>query len=123
MLSDFSLIALFILLVLGFATSLILIPQALKKVNIVPSKPSWIKSQPYECGLETVGESWVQFKIRYYFYALLLISLDITIIFIYPWAAELKNLGSSSLGVILPFLGILATGYIYAWRKGALEWK
>ncbi len=123
MLSEFSLIALFILIVMGFATTLVLIPQALKKIGIVPSKPSEVKYEPYECGLETIGETWVQFKIRYYFYALLLITLDITVIFLYPWAVELKNLGSSSLGVIFSFIGILAVGYIYAWRKGALEWK
>lgn len=123
MLSEFSLMALFILIVLGFAASLVLIPVALRKLGIVPSRPSAVKSEPYECGLETTGPTWVQFKIRYYFYALLLICLDITVVFLYPWAVELQNLGSESLVTVFIFLGILAVGYLYAWRKGALEWK
>ncbi len=123
MLTEFSLIALFILIVLGFATTLLMTPQVLRKFGIVPSKPNPVKSEPYECGLETVGPTWVQFKIRYYFYALIMITLDITLVFIYPWAVELRTLGPDSLGVIFAFLAILFTGYLYAWRKGALEWK
>lgn len=123
MLTQFSLIALFILLVLGFAASLVLIPILLKKLGIIPSNPSTVKSQPYECGLETVGPTWVQFKVRYYFYALLLIALDVSVIFLYPWAVELVNLGGSAIAGMVVFLGILATGFLYAWRKGALEWK
>ncbi len=123
MLLEFSLIALFILLVLGFATSLILIPVALRKIGAVPRTYNPVKAEPYECGLETIGPTWVQFNVRYYFYALLLITFDITVIFVYPWAVELKNLGAGSLGSIFGFLAILGVGYVYAWRKGALEWK
>lgn len=123
MLSEFSLIALFIIIVLGFSISLVLIPVALRKPGIVPHNPSDVKSAPYECGLDTIGPTWIQFKIRYYFYALLLITLDVVIIFIFPWAVELHNLGASSFWPVVSFLAIVGTGYVYAWRKGALEWK
>ena len=123
MLSEFSLIALFIIIVLGFAASLILLPLALRKVGIVPHSPSATKSEPYECGLDTIGPTWIQFKIRYYFYALLLITFDIILLFIYPWAVELKQLGSSGFWPVVSLLAITGVGYIYAWRKGALEWK
>jgi NADH:ubiquinone oxidoreductase subunit 3 (subunit A) len=122
MLSEFSLIALFIIIVLGFAASLILLPAALRILRIVPHNPTFIKSEPYECGLDTIGPTWVQFKIRYYFYALLLITLDIIIVFVYPWAAELKKLGAGGFWPIVSFLAIIGLGYLYAWRKGALEW-
>ena len=123
MLLEFSLIAFFILIGLVFVTSLLLLPQALKKLGIVPKKFNPVKAEPYECGLETIGPTWTQFNVRYYFYALLLITFDITVIFVYPWALELNNLGPGSLVAIFGFLGILAVGYIHAWRKGALEWK
>ena len=123
MLSEFSLIALFILIVLGFATSLVFIPVALRKFGVVPHNPTSIKSEPYECGMDTMGPTWVQLKIRYYFLALLLITLDIFIVFLYPWALELKQLGIKGFWPVVSFLAIAGLGYVYAWRKGALEWK
>ena len=59
----------------------------------MPRKPDPVKSATYKCGMETVGRSWVQFNFRYYFYALTLIVLDVLVIFLYPWAAEFKQLG------------------------------
>jgi NADH-quinone oxidoreductase subunit A len=123
MLSEFSLVGLFILIVLAFALMLIFTPTLLGKFGIVPHKPSSIKSETYECGLDTVGPTWIQYKVRYYYYALLLIIFDIIILFIYPWAVELKQLGANAFWSIVAFLAIAGLGYIYAWRKGALEWK
>jgi len=123
MLTEFSLIAFFVLMVTGFAVLLIILPVVLRKSGIVPHKPSQVKSQSYECGLETVGPTWVQFKISYYFYTLLLITLDISSVFIYPWAVDLRAMDPGALLPIFSFIGILAIGFIYAWRKGALEWK
>ena len=72
---------------------------------------------------ETIGRSWVQFNFRYYFYALMFIALDVMVVFIYPWAAELRQLGYFGLIAILIFVCIVIVGYLYAWRKKVLEWK
>ncbi len=87
-----------------------------------PKKPGRIKQQTYECGLETVGESWVQFKVQYYLFALLFVIFDIEIAFLLPWAVAHARLGLFALLEMVIFLGILVVGLVYAWRKGALEW-
>jgi NADH-quinone oxidoreductase subunit A len=76
-----------------------------------------------ECGLETTGRSWVQFNPRYYFFAIIAVALDVMLVFILPWAVELKDLGAFALGAGAIFVAILLVGYIYAWRKGVLQWK
>jgi len=91
--------------------------------RLVPWNPNPIKDTTYECGMETVGKAWVQFNFRYYFYALLFIALDVMVIFIYPWAVELKQLGLFPLIAMLIFVVIIMVGYVYAWRKKVLEWK
>jgi NADH:ubiquinone oxidoreductase subunit 3 (subunit A) len=87
-----------------------------------PKKPNPIKSDVYECGLETVGETWVQFKVQYYIYALVFVIFDIETVFLYPWAVAYNQLGLFALVEMLIFLGILLAGLLYAWRKGALNW-
>lgn len=87
-----------------------------------PKKPNPIKADIYECGLETVGETWVQFKVQYYIYALVFVIFDIETVFLYPWAVAYNQLGLFALVEMLIFLGILAVGLLYAWRKGALNW-
>ncbi|MBA7494074.1 NAD(P)H-quinone oxidoreductase subunit 3 [subsurface metagenome] len=92
-------------------------------LKIIPKKPSAVKSSPFECGMETIGKSWVQFNFRYYFYALMFIALDVLVVFIYPWAVDLRRVGYLGLIVIVVFICIIVVGYIYAWRKRVLEWK
>ncbi|HBY99022.1 MAG: NADH-quinone oxidoreductase subunit A [Ardenticatenaceae bacterium] len=91
-------------------------------VLVSPKKPNPIKSDIYECGLETIGETWVQFKVQYYIYALVFVIFDIETVFLYPWAVAYNQLGLFALLEMLVFLGILLTGLFYAWRKGALNW-
>jgi NADH:ubiquinone oxidoreductase subunit 3 (subunit A) len=89
---------------------------------IAPRKPNPIKQSTYECGLETVGESWVQFKAQYYVFALVFLVFDVETVFLFPWALALKQL---PLFVVLEgilFISILVAGLVYAWRKGMLEW-
>jgi NADH-quinone oxidoreductase subunit A len=123
LLENYGYIALFLLFVFLLACVMALTPLALKLLRIVPHKPNPIKSLPFECGMESIGKTWVQFNFRYYFYALLLISMDVMVVFLYPWAAELERLGTFGLAAILVFVFIIVVGYIYAWRKKALEWK
>lgn len=87
-----------------------------------PKRPNPIKSSTYECGLETIGETWVQFKAQYYIYALVFVVFDIETVFLYPWAVAYGKLGLFALAEIALFAVILAGGLAYAWRKGALRW-
>ncbi|MGA2504719.1 MAG: NADH-quinone oxidoreductase subunit A [Anaerolineales bacterium] len=89
---------------------------------VAPRKPNPIKQSTYECGIETVGDSWVQFKAQYYIFALIFLVFDVETVFLFPWALSLKQL---PLFVVLEgvlFIAILVTGLVYAWRKGMLEW-
>ena len=73
--------------------------------------------------METTGKTWVQFNFRYYFYALVFLALDVMVVFLYPWATDLKKLGFTGLVGIIILLFIVIIGYLYAWRKKVLEWK
>lgn len=90
---------------------------------IAPKKPNPIKTSPYECGLESKGDSWIQFKAQYYVYALVFVIFDIETIFIYPWAVAYRQIGLFAFIEMAIFLMILFAGLIYAWKKKALEWK
>ena len=123
MLANYGLIGLFFIVVLLFSFSMVVIPIVLRLLRIVPSHPNPIKNSIFECGMETVGKTWVQFNFRYYFYALIFLALDILVVFLYPWAVQLRELGPTSLIVVLILVFIVLIGYIYAWQKKVLEWK
>ncbi|MBP6334215.1 MAG: NADH-quinone oxidoreductase subunit A [Bacteroidia bacterium] len=80
------------------------------------------KGQAYECGIETIGKSWIQMNVGYYLFALLFLIFDIELVFLYPWAVVVKEIGWPALVEILIFLTILFLGFLYAHRKGALKW-
>ena len=123
MLANYGYIGLFLIVAIFFAVSTLLLPSFLRFFRIVPKKPNPIKSSTYECGMETIGKSWVQFNFRYYFYALIFLALDVLVVFLYPWAVDLRRLGSFGFIGMLIFISIIVIGYIYAWRKKVLEWK
>jgi len=123
LLANYGYIGLFLIVVLVFAVGTLLLPFFLSFIRIVPKKPNPIKSSTYECGMETIGKSWVQFNFRYYFYALIFLVLDILVVFLYPWAVDLRQLGSSGFIGMFIFIFIIVVGYIYAWKKKVLEWK
>jgi NADH:ubiquinone oxidoreductase subunit 3 (subunit A) len=87
-----------------------------------PKKPDKIKNSIYECGMETVGETWIQFKAQYYVYALVFLVFDIETVFLYPWAMAYNQLSLYAVVEAIIFILILLGGLFYAWRKGALEW-
>jgi len=89
---------------------------------IAPKKPNPIKLDTYECGLETVGDSRVQFKIQYYIFALVFLIFDIETVFLFPWAVAFERLELFMVIEGILFILILLAGLVYAWRKGALEW-
>ena len=88
-----------------------------------PKKSNPAKNSTYECGIETIGPSWVQFKAQYYIFALIFLIFDVEIVFLYPWAAAFDALPLFAVieGVI--FILLLAAGLVYTWRKGTLEWQ
>jgi len=81
------------------------------------------KGEPYECGVPTRGESMAQFKVGYYLFAILFLMFDVETVFLFPWAVRMRALGADGLLSIAVFFTILVLGLVYAWRKGALEWK
>ncbi|MCC6147279.1 MAG: NADH-quinone oxidoreductase subunit A [Anaerolineaceae bacterium] len=117
MLNDWSYIAIFIVISMFLPTAAITIASFLS-----PKKPNPIKNSIYECGMETVGEAWVQFKVQYYIYALVFLLFDVEIIFLYPWAAAYNQLPLFAVIEGIVFILILLGGLLYAWRKGVLEW-
>ena len=90
---------------------------------IAPKKPNPIKDETYECGIETVGDTWVQFKAQYYIYALIFVVFDIEAAFLLPWAVAYKQVPLVGVIAMLLFIVLLADGLVYAWRKGDLKWR
>ena len=88
-----------------------------------PKKPNAIKTSTYECGVETVGDTWVQFKAQYYIYGLIFLVFDVEMVFLFPWALAYKDLDFFAFGAGLLFIFLLTDALIYAWQKDALEWS
>jgi NADH-quinone oxidoreductase subunit A len=89
---------------------------------VAPRKPNPIKLDTYECGLETVGDSQVQFHIQYYIFGLVFLIFDIEAVFLFPWAVAFNQLALYMVVEGILFILILLAGLVYAWRKGVLEW-
>ncbi len=88
-----------------------------------PSRPDAEKNSPYECGFEAFEDSRMKFDVRYYLVAILFIIFDLEIAFLFPWAIVLDQIGTFGLVAMGIFLGVLVIGFIYEWKKGALEWE
>ena len=88
-----------------------------------PSKPDAEKNSPYECGFEAFEDSRMKFDVRYYLVAILFIIFDLEIAFLFPWAVVLDQIGTFGLVAMGVFLAVLVIGFIYEWKKGALEWE
>ncbi len=123
MLTGYGYIGLFLIAAVLFTLLMVIIPIVLRVLRLVPNRPNPIKNSTFECGMETIGKTWVQFNFRYYFYALIFLALDILVIFLYPWAVSLRQLGLASFVMILIVVFLIFIGYVYAWRKKVLEWK
>jgi len=123
LLTGYGYIALFSIIAIGFVVSTILMPAALTRMKVIPHRPNPVKYKNFECGMETIGKTWVQFNFRYYFYALIFLAVDVLVIFLYPWAVSLRQVGYSGLVAVIILLAIVITGYLYAWKKKVLEWK
>jgi NADH-quinone oxidoreductase subunit A len=118
MLQQYFPILLFILV--GLAVGVV--PVALGWL-IGPNKPDSEKLSPYECGFEAFEDARMRFDVRYYLVAILFILFDLEIAFLFPWAVVLEEIGTFGFVSMMVFVGILVVGFIYEWRKGALDWE
>lgn len=123
MLTSYGYIGLFLVAGVLFTTFLLALPVILRPFKITPHNSNPTKADPFECGMEATGRTWVQFNFRYYLYALLFLALDVGLVFLYLWAPEAATLGGEGFTGITIFILLIFTGYIYAWRKGALKWQ
>ena len=112
----------FVILYLIFALVFAISPLILVRL-IAPKKPGKIKEEPYECGVEVTGDSWIRFGVQYYIYALLFVIFDIEVIFLFPIATVYKDFRLLAFIEILIFLSVLIVGLIYAWNKKAFRWE
>ena len=104
----------------------LVLSHLLYRLRIRPERPDPVKGSAYECGVEAEGSSWGRFNARYYLFAIGFVIFDVEVIFLYPWAAAHAELALHSLAVLWKaalFVGVLAFGLAYAWRRGALEWR
>ena len=88
-----------------------------------PRSPNQAKTSPYECGFSAFEDARMKFDVRYYLVAILFIIFDLEIAFLFPWAVVLDQIGLVGFWAMMIFLGILVIGFIYEWKKGALEWE
>jgi NADH-quinone oxidoreductase subunit A len=90
---------------------------------LAPHKPNPQKLTPYECGFEAFEDARMKFDVRYYLIAILFILFDLEIAFLFPWAVVLPDIGFAGFAAMMVFLAILVVGFIYEWKKGALDWE
>ena len=117
MLAEYVPVLLFILVGIVFGGLLLSMGWAM-----APSRPDSEKLSPYECGFEAFEDARMKFDVRYYLVAILFILFDLEIAFLFPWAVALGKIGGFGLIAMAVFLTILVVGFIYEWKKGALEW-
>jgi NADH-quinone oxidoreductase subunit A len=98
------------------------LPQVLGLV-LGPRRPDSAKNSPYECGFEAFEDARMKFDVRYYLVAILFILFDLEIAFLFPWAVSLREIGMAGFWSMMLFLSILVVGFVYEWKKGALDWE
>ena len=124
---QYALIAIFVIVATVIPLGMLLGGWALSILKIRPYAPDPVKKAIYECGFETLTGRWSQFNFRFYAFALIFVVFDVEVVFLFPWAASFGYLSAQfGLFVLLEmvvFVAILVVGWLYAWRKGALEWS
>ena len=118
MLAEYLPTLLFLIVATGIGVALLIVGSVLG-----PKRPTAEKLSPYECGFEAFEDARMQFDVRYYLIAILFIVFDLEIAFIFPWALVFRDLGVFGLIEMGVFLALLVIGFVYVWKKGALEWE
>tara|TARA_B100001105_G_scaffold168792_1_gene135892 strand:- start:3049 stop:3444 length:396 start_codon:yes stop_codon:yes gene_type:complete len=123
----YAIIGFYLLVATLVPIGMIVISRLASFIKVRPSNPSELKKSMYECGMKPETERWQGFNIKYYFYALLFVIFDVETIFLFPWASKYgvwtKEFGIMFFLSMLSFLVIVTIGYVYAWKKGDLEWE
>ncbi len=111
-------------LLLFFVTAIALVALAVLFSSFIPpTSYNPTKFEPYECGIETIGETWFQYTVGYYMIAILFLIFDIETVFIIPWATVMKEVGMAGFVEILIFFVFLGLGLLYSWKKHAFKWE
>jgi len=118
MLENYFPVLLFIAIALVFGGIMVAIGAVLG-----PNRPDSEKLSPYECGFEAFEDARMKFDVRYYLVAILFIIFDLEVSFLFPWAVAFREIGLYGFWTMMLFLGVLTVGFIYEWKKGALEWN
>ena len=108
----------FLIIAIGLSIIIILIPFIINKM-----RPNAEKNSPYECGFEGEGPVRNEFKVQFYLVAILFIIFDLEVAFLFPWAVALRDIGVVGFWSMMVFLTLLTIGFVYEWKRGALEWK
>ena len=121
---DYFAILVFLGIALGLSLVLVVIPHALDKIfGVVRHNPDAEKLSTYECGFEPFQDARGKFDIQFYLVAILFIIFDLEIAFLFPWAISLGEIGEFGFWSMTIFLSVLTIGFVYEWKKGALEWQ
>ena len=122
MLINYFPILVFAAMVLLMGTFLVALGLILGKI-MGHARPDKEKQSPYECGFDAFEDARMKFDVRYYLVAILFIIFDLEIAFLFPWAVALEEIGMAGFWAMMIFLGVLVVGFVYEWKKGALDWE
>ncbi len=118
----YAFLALFLAVAVAFPVIMLGVAR-LWVVCFQPQRPGPMKNATYECGLESTGDSWIQFKAHYYLYAILFLIFDVELLFLLPFAVAFTGLPTGALVAMLVFVLLLVEGLVWAWHRGHLEWQ
>ena len=118
----YAFLALFAVVAVAFPLAMLAVAQLWFRF-FQPPKPGLVKNDVYECGIESTGDSWIQFKAHYYLYAILFLIFDVEVLFLLPFAVAFSALPAGALVAMAVFILLLAEGLVWAWHRGHLEWK
>ena len=122
MLENYFPILLFLVVGAAFGVAPVIMGSGISRLLGV-HRPDSEKLSPYECGFEAFEDARMKFDVRYYLVAILFILFDLEIAFLFPWAVSLKDIGAAGFWAMMVFLTILVVGFVYEWKKGALDWE
>ncbi len=120
---QFGRVGVLMIFALAFPALPLIVSQLFYRLNLRPEHPDPVKNATYECGVESEGTAWGQFNARYYLFAIGFVIFDVEVVFLYPWAVRHAELGVDAIVKAAVFIGVLAFGLAYAWRRGALDWR
>jgi NADH-quinone oxidoreductase subunit A len=124
LLTDYLPIFIFLVIAAAISTLMIALPLVLPLLfGFNPTNPDAEKLSAYECGFDTFGDARGKFDVRFYLVSILFIIFDLEVAFLFPWAVSLRTIGPYGFWSMMGFLGVLTVGFIYEWKKGALEWE